>query len=136
MYLRLNLYANQRFPQNPVFVRNLLSAYRRTETYNEAAWEAVLRQHSFEEPDLRNRFFEFVTQSGRLEAEIKSLQRGTPAQRKGRCGEFLQQNPAAGPYLAQAYLWRSHFAETAPVLQALAEEYPADAELGHAASSP
>jgi cellulose synthase operon protein C len=25
LYLRLNLYANKRFPHNPVFVRNLLS---------------------------------------------------------------------------------------------------------------
>src|SRR6266478_882870 len=56
MYLRLNLYANRRFPHNPVFVRNLLSAYTRAETGNGAAWEALLRQHWFEEPDLRNRF--------------------------------------------------------------------------------
>jgi len=135
MYLRLNLYANQRFPHNPVFVRNLLSVYRRPETHNEAAWEAVLRQHWFEEQDLRDRFFEFLTQSGRLDSEIKSLQQGAPTQGKGSWGEFVQQNPAAGQYLAQAYLWRSHFEESAPVLQALAEEYPADPELGQAASS-
>ena len=135
MYLRLNLYANQRFPHNPVFVGNLLSAYSRRETYNEAAWEALLRRHWFEESDLRNQFFEFLTRTGKLDAEIKSLQQGAPAQGKGRWGEFVQQNPAAGQYLAQAYLWRSHFEESAPVLQALAEEYPADAELGQTASS-
>ena len=28
LYLRLNQYANQRFPHNPVFVRNLLTAYQ------------------------------------------------------------------------------------------------------------
>jgi len=135
MYLRLNLYANRRFPHNPVFVRNLLSAYMRAETYNEAAWEGVLRQHWFEEPDLRNRFFEFLTRTGKLEAEIKSLQQSVPAESKGRWSGFVGQNPAAGQYLAQAYLWRSHFEESAPVLQALSEEYPADAELGQTASS-
>lgn len=135
MYLRLNLYANQRFPHNPVFVRNLLSAYLRIETHDEAAWEALLRQHWFEEPDLRDRFFEFLTRTGKLDAELKSLQQEVLAQGKGRWGEFVQQNPAAGQYLAQAYLWRSHFEESAPVWQALAEEYPADAELGQTASS-
>jgi tetratricopeptide (TPR) repeat protein len=135
MYLRLNLYANRRFPHNPVFVRNLLSAYLRVETHDEAAWEAVLRQHWFEEPDLRNQFFEFLTRTGRLDSELKSLQQGAPAQGKGAWSEFVAQNPAAGQYVAQAYLWRSHFEESAPVLQALAEEYPADAELGQTASS-
>jgi predicted Zn-dependent protease len=135
MYLHLNLYANRRFPHNPVFVRNLLTAYMRVETHDEAAWEAVLRQHWFEEPDLRNRFFEFLTRTGRLDAEIKSLQQGVRSEGKGRWSEFVEQNPAAGQYLAQAYLWRSHFEESAPVLQALAEEYPADAELGQTTSS-
>jgi predicted Zn-dependent protease len=135
MYLRLNLYANRRFPHNPFFVRNLLAAYMRVETHDEAAWEAVLRQHWFEEEDFRNRFFEFLTRTGKLDAEIKSLWQGAPAERKGRWGEFVAQNPAAGNYLAQACLWRSHFEESAPVLQALAEVYPADAELGQTASS-
>jgi len=82
MYLRLNLYASQRFPHNSAFVRNLLSAYSRRETYNEAAWEALLRRHWFEESDLRNQFFEFLTRTGKLDAEIKSLQQGAP--RKGK----------------------------------------------------
>jgi predicted Zn-dependent protease len=135
MYLRLNLYASRRFPHNPVFVRNLLSAYMRVETYNEAAWEAVLRQHWFEEAELRNRFFEFLTRKGRLDLELKALQQSAGSQGNGHWSEFVGQNPAARQYLAQAHLWRSHFEESAPVLQALAEEYPADPELGHAASS-
>src|SRR6476620_11317275 len=48
LYLRLNLYAHERFPHNPVFVHNLLGAYRNPETYDDAAWEALLRQHWFE----------------------------------------------------------------------------------------
>ena len=135
MYLRLNLYANRRFPHNPVFVRNLLAAYMRVETHDQAAWEALLRQHWFEEPDLRNRFFEFLTRTGRLDAELKSLRQGAPSEGKERWGEFVEKNPAAGNYLTQANLWRSHFEESAPVLQALADVYPADAELGQTASS-
>ena len=135
MYLRLNLYANRRFPHNPVFVHNLLSAYLRVETHDEAAWEALLRQHWFEELDLRNQFFEFLTRTGRLDSELKSLQQGAPVQGKGTWSESVAQNPAAGQYVAQAHVWRSHFEESAPVLQALAEEYPADAELGQTASS-
>jgi predicted Zn-dependent protease len=135
MYLRLNLYANRRFPHNPVFVRNLLTAYQRVETHDEAAWEAVLRQHWFEESDLRNRFFEFLTRTGRLDAEIKSLEQDAPSEGKKHWSEFVEQDPAAGQYLAEAYLWRSHFEESAPVLESLAEEYPADVELGQAASS-
>jgi len=135
MYLRLNLYANRRFPHHPVFVRNLLTAYMRVETRDESAWEAVLRQHWFEEEDLRNRFFEFLTRTGRLDAEIKSLRQGAPSEGKGPWGEYVGQNPAAGNYLAQAYLWRSHFEQSAPVLEALADAYPADAELGQTASS-
>jgi predicted Zn-dependent protease len=133
MYLRLNLYANQRFPHNPVFVRNLLSAYSRAETRNDTAWEALLRQHWFEEPDLRNRFFEYLSRSGRLESEVRALLQGAPGQ--GKWSEFVEQDPAAGQYLAEAYLWRSHFEDSAPVLQALTEQYPADPELGQTASS-
>src|SRR5260370_12954572 len=131
MYLRLNLYANRRFPHNPVFVRNLLSAYMRVETHDEAAWEAVLRQHWFEQPDLRDRFFEFLSRTGKLESELKSLQQGAPAQGKGSWSEFVQQNPAAGQYLAQAFLWRSHFQQTPPVFQPLPKTYPSHPDLVH-----
>ena len=39
LYLRLNQYAHQRFPHNPVFVRNLLGAYHDSHTYDDAAWQ-------------------------------------------------------------------------------------------------
>ena len=48
MYLRLNQYANGRFPHNPYFVRNLLYAYHSKPTYDHAAWLALIRQHWFE----------------------------------------------------------------------------------------
>jgi cellulose synthase operon protein C len=129
LYLRLNLYANQRFPHNPVFVRNLLSAYQSSITRDPVAWEALLRQHWFEDAALRNRFFEFLSSSGRLEAELNALSQSAPDP-----GSW-EQNPAAADFLAYANLWRSHFEESAPVLKSLAAQYPAEAEIGHTASS-
>jgi Flp pilus assembly protein TadD len=133
LYVRLNQYANERFPHNPVFVKNLLSAYHWRETYDQTAWERLLRQHWFEEADLRNEFFAYLSYSGRLETELQLLQQGAPA--SGHWAEFVGKNPAAGDYLAQANLWRSHYEESEPVLKALAEVYPADQELGRTAAS-
>jgi predicted Zn-dependent protease len=135
MYVRLNQYANERFPHNPYFVRNLLRAYHTIPTFNEVAWEALLRQHWFEETDLRNEYFEFLSSSRKLEAELSTVRQASPPQEKGTWEEFVQKNPAAGQYIAQADLWRSHFEESAPVLKALAGEYPAEPELGRTASS-
>ena len=135
LYLRLNQYANARFPHNPVFVRNLLAAYRNPATWNPAAEEALLRQHWFEETDLRNQFFEFLTTSGKLGYELGALQQTAPTGGKGSWDEFVRNNPAAGNFLANADLWQSHFEDSAPVLKSLAVEYPADVELCRSASS-
>jgi predicted Zn-dependent protease len=135
MNLRLNQYANQRFPHNPYFVQNLLWAYHSKATFNQAAWEKVLRQHWFEEPDLLNQYFEFLSANGKLESELNALKQEAPSQGKGSWEDFVHKNPAAAQYLAQANLWRSHYEESAPVLKALSGAYPADPELGHTASS-
>jgi tetratricopeptide (TPR) repeat protein len=135
LYLRLNQYANARFPHNPVFVRNLLAAYRNPATWNPAAAEALLRQHWFEETALRDQFFEFLTSSGKLGSELSALQQTAPSSGKGSWDEFVRNNPAAGNFLANADLWRSHFEDSAPVLKSLAEEYPAEVELCRSASS-
>ncbi len=129
LYLRLNLYANQRFPHNPTFVRNLLGAYQNAVTRDPAAWEALLRQHWFEDAGLRNRLFELLSSSGRLEPELSALRQSAPD------AASWEKNPAAADFLAYANLWRSHFEESAPVLMSLAAQYPAEAEIGHAASS-
>ena len=129
LYLRLNQYANQRFPHNPVFVRNLLSAYQSPPTRDLAAWEALLRQHWFEEPSLRNQFFEFLSRTGKLESELSAIRQSAPD------AANWEKNPAAADFLAYANLWRSHFEESAPVLKSLAAQYPAEAEIGHTASS-
>lgn len=136
LYLRLNQYANQRFPHNPVFVRNLLSAYHDSHTYDDAAWQSLLWQHWFEESDLRSQFFEYLSAKGELEGELNSL-RPVVSQRPGRSqwDEIVRINPAAGEFVAQAELWRSHFEDSAPVLRALAAQYPADPEIAQTASA-
>ncbi len=136
LYLRLNQYANQRFPHNPVFVRNLLSAYHDSHTYDDAAWQSLLRQHWFEEPDLRNEFFEYLSAKGELESELNSL-RPVLSQSSGPSSwdGIVRSSPAAGEFVAQAELWRSHFEDSAPVLRALAVQYPADAETTQTASA-
>jgi len=139
LYLRVNQYANQRFPHNPVFVRNLLSAYHDSHTYNDAAWQSLLRQHWFEESDLRSQFFEYLSSKGNLEAELNSLRPSTPAASQspgqGQWDSLVHTNPAAGEFIAQAELWRSHFEDSAPVLRALAAQYPADPETAQTASA-
>ena len=129
LYLRVNLYAHQRFPHNPIFVRNLLAAYQAPRTHDLAAWEALLRQHWFEDTNLRNRFFEFLSSSHKLDAELSAIRESAPD------AASWEKNPAAADFLANANLWRSHFEESAPVLKSLAAQYPAEAEIANAASS-
>ena len=129
LYLSLNLYAHQRFPHNPVFVRNLLTAYQSPYTRDPVAWEALLRQHWFEDADLRAEFFEYLSRTGKLQAELSTVRETAPA------ASSWQKNPAAADFIAQADLWRSHFEESAPALASLAEQYPAEAEIADTASS-
>jgi tetratricopeptide (TPR) repeat protein len=129
LYLSLNQYAHQRFPHNPVFVRNLLSAYQTPATRDPAAWEALLREHWFEDSALRNQFFEFLSSRGKLEPELSAIRQSAPD------AVSWEKNPAAADFLAYANLWRSHFEESAPVLASLAAQYPAEAEIGNTASS-
>ena len=56
LYLQLNLAAHQRFPYHLSFVRNLLNALSTAPTRDDAAYEAILRQHWYDAPDLRQRF--------------------------------------------------------------------------------
>ena len=129
LYLRLNLYAHQRFPHNPVFVRNLLTAYKSRATRDDVAWEALLRQHWFEDGNLRNRFFEFLSSQGKLEAELNAIRETAPD------AASWEKNPAAADFLAYGNLWRSHFEQSAPLLKSLAAQYPAQSEIAATASS-
>lgn len=135
IYLRVNEYANHRFPHDLVFVHNLLSAYQRKQTFHPVAWESLLRQHWSEEPELRSWFFAYLSATHKLDEELNQLRQANPAIQKGQWDDLVHGNPAAGEFLAQAEVWQSHFEDAAPVLKALADEYPADFDRGRTASA-
>jgi cellulose synthase operon protein C len=128
-YVELNLYAHKRFPHDLTFTYNLLRAYHSKDTYDTVAWEQLMREHWHEAPDLQTEFFEYLSQSGKLDSEIAALQTLVPA------APAQQQNPAATRELAQLQLWQSHFEESAPLLGSLADMYPADTAVGEEAAS-
>jgi predicted Zn-dependent protease len=135
MYVQLNQYAIQRFPHNLYFVRNLLGAYHSRQTYDQAAWLALIREHWFEDQGLRDQYFEYLSSSNRLEDELSALRRSVPLTDTPELVRFLRSNPAAAEELADGEIWRSHFEESAPLMKELAQMYPADRELGRSASS-
>lgn len=116
LYRQVNLYAAQRFPHNLVFLRNLLDAYQRKGTADPVAWEQLLRRSWFYADDLRSRFFEYLSRTGKLNAELAALRVNT--------------QPAARQMLAEGEAWRAHFEAAGPVLRTLAMETPGDEDLG------
>jgi len=122
--LQLNLYAHKRFPHELMFTRNLLAAYQVKGTANPAAWEALMREHWQDAPDLEAEFFEWLSQTNKLDAEMAALQAAQTAD-----------NSAAALELAQLQVSRSHFEQSALLLGTLAKEYPADATVGDEAAS-
>lgn len=135
MWLRLNQYASARFPHNLYFTRNLLNAYRTPPTANQAAWLALIRQHWFENTGLRNEYFEYLSSTHQLEGELDAIRPASPATASPDWSDIAKKNPAAVTEFIAAEVWRSHFEESAPALQSLAEIYPANQELNRTASS-
>ena len=129
LYRQLNLYAHQRFPHNLTFVRNLMTAYRRRQTRDAAAWERLLREYWFYGDDLRSRFFEHLSRNGRLQSELDALAASIDAAGEERWQRLARENLAAAQIIAEAELWRCHFEDAAPVLLALSTSLPRDA--GH-----
>ncbi len=121
LFLQLNLYAHKRFPHDLVFTQNLLDAYSSGPTRDYAKGQALLRQTWWQSPELTQRFFELLSYSGKLDAELAQLG-SKPA------------NPAAEEELGEAELWRSHFEQAAPEFTALAASYPADEQIGQTAA--
>ncbi len=128
MYLQLNLYAQKRFPHDMVFVQNLLRAYQSRGTADPAAWEALLRRHWWESDQLRTEFFDFLSRTGKLDAELTQLQQIVAK-------NSAANDPAAARELAEIDLWGSHFEQSAPLLATLARAYPADTTIGAQAVS-
>jgi tetratricopeptide (TPR) repeat protein len=135
MYVQLNLYAHQRFPNNLTFVRNLLGAYQTKPIENHQAWEALIRQYWFYDDGLRSEYFAYLSRSGRLDSELQAMRAANPQTGAGKWNELSQANPAAAQFIAEAEIWRSHYESAAPVIKALAEVFPADQDLGQRASS-
>jgi hypothetical protein len=108
LYRQVNLYAHERFPHNLVFVRNLLSAYTRRGTADPAAWERLIRNHWFYEESLRARFFEFLSRTKRLDAELQAAR-------------ALSATPVVERFVGDAEIWQCHFESAAPRMRKLAE---------------
>ncbi len=115
--LQLNVYAHQRFPHQLSFVRNLLAAYSAAPARNDVAYEALLRQHWYYAEDLRMRFFERLSRTGKLDAELAAARAG-------------EQNSAAQRMLAEGEAWRGHFEAAAPLMLAIEKSFPADRAMG------
>jgi tetratricopeptide (TPR) repeat protein len=129
LYLQVNLYAHERFPHHLAFVRNLLSAYSDIETRDPAAFAALLQRHWFEDEGLSAQFFASLSRTGRLDTELAEIRRANPPASDSNWARLTKDNPVAARFVAEAGIWRSRFETATPVLNALADEYPADVEL-------
>lgn len=123
LYRELNRYAHQRFPNDLVFVRNLLTAYERRGTADPAAYETLLRRFWYYDDDLRSRFFQLLSRSGRLEAELNALEAGSATSR------------ASLQFVAEGRAWQSHFEQAVKPADALATLFPGDADLNNRSAS-
>jgi hypothetical protein len=130
LYLQLNVFAHQRFPHHLSFVRNLLGAYSSSPTVNDAAYIALLREHWTEADDLRMRFFERLSRTGRLSAELALMRASNASVSTGKWALAEDQNPAVVRTLAEGEAWRGHFEAAAPMFLAIENNFPADATVG------
>jgi Flp pilus assembly protein TadD len=130
LYLQLNLYAHQRFPHYLAFARNLLSAYSTAPTADNAAFDAILRRHWYDADDLRMRFFERLSKTGRLDAELSVVRTSNPSASAAKWDEAMNQSPAGVRLLAEGEAWRCHFENAAPLFLAIESSFPADHTIG------
>jgi hypothetical protein len=130
LYLQLNLFAHQRFPHYLAFARNLLTAYSSGTTTDMAAYDAVLRRHWYDADDLRMRFFERLSKTGRLDAELSVVRTSNPSAYAAKWDEAMNQSPAAVRLLAEGEAWRGHYENAAPLFLAMESSFPADRAMG------
>ncbi|HEY3841600.1 MAG TPA: hypothetical protein VGL72_33750, partial [Bryobacteraceae bacterium] len=121
VYRQMNLYAHGRFPEDLVFVKNLLVSYSSQLPNENAAYQTLLSQYWLYDPQLRNRFFESLSTSGKLNQELAAVP--TPG------------NLEVQQFMAEGEAWRSHFEAAAPGFKAFAEAFPGDRTLTSRASS-
>jgi len=114
--LELNLYAHQRFPEDLVFVHNLVNGYDAQGASGGPARLALLREYWFYEASLKVRYFSQLAARGELTNQIAAVRRTGAS------------NPAAVEFQAEAEVWLSHFEAGAPGLRTLADNYPGSLE--------
>ncbi len=128
LYLRVNLYAHERFPYDLAFVHNLLTAYSRKATANPAEHERLLRNYWFYADGLKRQLVQSLSFTGRLSTEVESLHVTDPA-------AMVAANPAAVQFAGEAQAWWAHYEAAAPALEAVAARFPGDAALVRRAAS-
>jgi cellulose synthase operon protein C len=133
--VQVNLYAHNRFPHDLTFTRNLLSLYHGRDTYDDAAWQKLLAGHWFQDQNLRNEFFEYLSRTHKLDSAMATLRNQNAEAAKDDWTALATHNPAAARFLLESDMWQSHFEECAPIAGALASNYPAEPEIGSDASS-
>ncbi len=118
LYRQINLFAHGKFPHNPVFVRNLLTAYQAKATADPVAYEKLLRENWFYDGELRRAFFELLSRSGKLNEEL--------AQLPGVEAAAAQKNIAALQEKAEGEAWLTEFESGADSFVRLARLAPGD----------
>ena len=129
LFLQLNLYAHKRFPHDLTFTNNLLVAYTSKPTTDRSDWERLLRESWWQSPELTTQFFGWLSQTGKLQGEIAQLEAASSSDASSSTPDT-----AAMTELAQADLWRSHFEQSSPLFDRLAELYPIDTTVGTTAA--
>ena len=120
-YEELNLYANRRFPHNPVFARNLAEVYlSSSRTYPQ--WEAIAQRYFFEDKSIRERYYSYLSRLKRLQPMLAEL------------AAVPERNLAQTRFLADAVAWGSQFEQAVPHYQTLAARYPTEPEIVNATS--
>ncbi len=134
LYLQLNLYAHERFPEDLVFVHNLITAYSRKETADSTAYSRLLGQYWFYDAAFRTEWFRNLSAGGNIYPQLSEI-RKTNAGIGGDCAQALAANPAAAQFATEAEGWLSHFEAAAPCAHALATAFPGRREFTERASS-
>lgn len=114
-YEELNLYANRRFPHNRVFARNLADVYA-SSSRTFPQWEAIAQRYFFEDKQIRDRYYSYLSWRGRLQPMLAEL------------AALEERNLAQTRFLADALVWRSDFEQSLPHYQSLVALYPTEPE--------
>jgi Tfp pilus assembly protein PilF len=90
------------------------------------AYEQLLRESWYHAPDLRSRYFELLSRTRRLDAELASLRTMKPDP---------EVNPAAARMLAEGEVWKTNYEAAAQPFRLLAASLPAEPALDERAAS-